>query len=238
MLDHMFFINKPINDAVLSPELIDSFKKDFNIAMQNAASTVQGVFMSPFESDEVRNSVSKNSCVLVNSNSHDNSIVRVEVPHYEKCERIPLRRSPIFASHNSTILFDRTKLSGEDGNNQYIEHEKIEGQFDLYRLRFNCMFITTTEEDEIKEDKITADFIDISIAHQNDFELIEFWNNARSVNILEKNTGIWVVVPDITTCINDLYKMLNLYECPENKREKREAKYVKMLEIASGGYYN
>jgi hypothetical protein len=226
-LDHMLFINKPINDAFLPPAVIEEFKKDFNEALTAASSAdlvggnfADGVFMSPFETTDARNNVSRNSFVLVTSEKNNDSIVRVEVPHFNKCERIPLRKTPLFASYNTTISFKRD------------EEEMLTGDFDLYRLRFNCLYVSKTDDDEFKEERVTADFIDISIASQNDAELLDFWNRGRSLNILEKNTGLWLIVPDLDTCINDLYKMLHLYECPENKRAKREAKYNKMKEIA------
>jgi hypothetical protein len=203
-LDHMLFINKPINDAFLEPEVIEQFKQDFNNGLNEAAAKAEfdatGLFISPFETTDARNNVSRNSFVLVQSIKHDDSSVRVEVPHFNKCERIPLRKTPLFASYNTTISFKRDS------------DELLEGDFDLYRLRFNCLYVSKNEEDEMKEERITADFIDISIASQKDAELIDFWNRGRSVNILEKNTGLWLIIPDLDTCINDLYKMLNLYE--------------------------
>lgn len=223
-LDHMLFINKPINDAFLPSEVVERFKQDFNDALNTASANADfaegGVFMSPFETTDARNNVSRNSFVLVSSEKHAESVVRVDVPHFNKCERIPLRKSPLFASYNTTISFKRD------------EKEMLKGEFDLYRLRFNCLYISKTEDDEFKEERITADFIDISIASQDDAELLDFWNRGRSLNVLEKHTNMWVIVPNLETCINDLYKMLNVYECPENKRAKREAKLIKMKEIA------
>jgi hypothetical protein len=224
-LDHMLFINKPINDSFLSDELIEEFKKDFNEALV-ASKPFDGTFISPFESDVIRNNVSKNSFVLVNSLVVDDSVVRVEVPHFNKCERIPLRKTPLFASYNTTISFKRD------------DEQTLDGDFDLYRLRFNCLYNSVDLNDEIKEERITADFIDISIAYQQDAELLDFWNRGKSINFLEKNIGIWIVLPDLDTCINDLNKMINIYDCPDNKKAKREIKYKKMIEIAQKYYEN
>jgi hypothetical protein len=211
-LDHMLFINRPINDAFMAAEDLVAFKEKFGETLA-ALEYEGGVFRSPFESEEARNKSSRNSFVLVNSVSHADSIALVEVPHFEKCERIPLRKSPICASYNSTISFKR-------------DHGEKAGDFDLYRLRFNCLF-----SKEGRDERVVADFVDISIAAQNDAELIDFWNHGRSVNILEPAMGLWVVVPDVQTCLNDLHKMLHVYDCPEHKRAKRQAKYDKIKSL-------
>jgi hypothetical protein len=42
----------------------------------------------------------------------------------------------------------------------------------------------------------------------------------------------WMIMPNIATCINDLYKMLNVYESAEGKKLKREARYKALKKIA------
>lgn len=232
-LDHMLFINKTLQDAFLTPELIESFKKDFNEALGDIQCDDGGFFMSPFENDNIRNSCSKNSYLIDNSQIHENSAVKVEVPHFDKCERIPLRKTPLFASFNKTISFKRDK------------NDSLNGDFELYRLRFNCVYVSTDSSDDSdtesqsggsdsmssKEEKITADFIDVSIALQDDAELIDFWNHGRYLNIMDKTSGVWFAIPDGMSCLIDLFKMLTVYDCPDHKKEKREKKYARLKEI-------
>jgi hypothetical protein len=42
----------------------------------------------------------------------------------------------------------------------------------------------------------------------------------------------WIIMPNIATCINDLYKMLNVYESADGKKLKREARYQALKKIA------
>jgi hypothetical protein len=46
----------------------------------------------------------------------------------------------------------------------------------------------------------------------------------KGLIIYDKFANVWIMVPDITSCIEDLYKMLNVYECPEGKKMKRQQK--------------
>ena len=185
------------------------------------------MYLTPFESDDIRNTCSKNSFVIRDSNVLENSVVRVEVPHFEKCERIPLRRTPLLASYNSSLSFQRENTMNAD----------MKGEFDLYRLKFTGLHVTfDAETKQSKESKISLDFIDVSIAHKDDAELQHFWNHGRCTQIYERSTNIWITVPDINTCLQDLHKMLFVYDCPEYKREKRRRKYEIMKSICVNGY--
>jgi hypothetical protein len=221
-LDHMFCLHKNIDDQFLPDEVIEAFANEFaaNLA---SISTPTTEFLSPLSDDSVRNYCSRNSFMIANSKVSDDSVVRIEVPHYDRCERIPLRRTPFFASHNQTIDFMRD-------NSDSI------GNFDLDRLRLNIKVIERDEEgDIIKEERIPVDFIDVSIASKKDSELLDFWKNGRCLYVLDKYVNSWLLIPDIHSCIADLDKMLNKYECPESKREKRNAKLQKLREILVHG---
>ena len=220
-LDHMFFINKDLDDCFLDKEVIESFKKSFTQELEQVV-LEDGTFMSPFENDLVRNSCSRNSYMIIESDKVPDAVIRVEVPHFDKCERIPLRRSPIFASYNSTIQFKR--IESED-------IDTFDGNFDLFRLRWSCLFIRKTDDDSMKEERVSADFIDISIPLQTDSELLDFWDYGKYVRVLEKNTGLWLNIPDLETCLHDLYKMLYVYDCTEAKKIKRIEKYEILKEI-------
>lgn len=222
MLDHMFFINKPIDNQFLCQEEIDQFKADFNEAIRAIPCEPNQVIMSPFESDEVRNSCSRYSFMLTHSKAQEDKVVRVELPHFDKCERIPMRKTPLFCSYNETISFKR-------------DDAELDGHFDLYRIRWNCLFVERNDSGEgplVKDHKITADFIDVAIASKDDAELIDFWKNGKFMSILDKNVMIWLNVPTIDTCVEDLYKMLHVYRCPEGKRAKRQLKYDILKRIA------
>ena len=217
-LDHMFCLHKNIDDQFMSDELIESFKKEFadNLA---SISTPTAEFQSPLSDDMVRNYCSRNSFMIANSKVNEDSVVRIEVPHYDRCERIPLRRTPFFASHNQTIDFVR------DNSNSV-------GSFDLDRLRLNIKYVERDEEGAIiKEERIPVDFIDVTIASKKDAELIDFWNNGCCLYVLDKNVNSWLLIPSIPSCIADLDKMLNKYDCPESKREKRNTRMQKLRQI-------
>ena len=213
ILDHMLFLNKPSPEWFLDDATIQQFKADLKAEFEQITG-FDGAFLTPFVNDEVRNSCSKHSFVLRDSVAHENSVVRIEVPHYDRCERIPLRKTPLMASHNSSISFSR-------GANAALK-----GEFDLYRLKFTGMYVGVDEgRNDMFENKISVDFIDVSIAHKEDAELIDFWHHGRCVNVYDHDLNLWVVVPDIYTCVRDLYKMLHVYDCPEHKREKRMKRY-------------
>jgi len=216
-LDHMLFLNKPFPDIFMSPQDIAGFKE----ALDNALTEADPRFLSPFSSDVVRNACSRNSFIIADSVGHEDSVVRVEVPHFEKCECIPLRKTPLFCSYNETLDFNRARSDQKDV-------QDLKAKFNLYRMKMVMMFLN-----EDKEEKVTADFIDISISSQIDSELIDFWSHGRCLTIFDPSINNWVWVPDMHTCMRDLYKMLNVYECPESKREKRQKKLDIMCQIAS-----
>lgn len=245
MLDNMFFVkgSNKYKDSemyqqsvLLKEELIEEFKKEYKDAIMaiNMAHARENVLiLSPFEDDSIRNSCSRYSFVLKNSKRQSDSVVRVEVPHYDKCEKIPLKKSPFFASANETIDFKR------DG-------ELLEGKFELYRLKFCNLVIELDDKgNTVKEERVAADFIDVSIASKGDAELTDFYSKARCEQIKDpeacewrvyregawKTVNCWLVMPNIATCVYDLHKMLNVYACPEAKKAKREARYKALMAL-------
>lgn len=221
-LDHQLFLHRPIENDMFDPAIIEAFQKNINKNINSLAPKFENViFSSPFESDEVRNKCSRNSFLITNSKSHENSVVRVEVPHFEKCERIPLRRSPLFCSFNETIVFKRDGAA------------KI-GKFNLYRLKMNVLCQTIDEDDQVsQDDKIPADFVDVSIPDQEDAELLAFWGRGRSVNVFDRDVGLWVTIPDLATVVMELKRILEDYDSCDSKREKR----VRKLELLHKAMY-
>jgi len=220
-LDHMLFLDRPINDAFLSKDEIDEFKMAFDKELDMRSSDSEK-FISPFTSDAIRNACSRNSFVIMDSEGHENSVVRVEVPHFDKCECIPLRKTPLFCSYNDTLNFNRV----DEKNGQ------MAANFSLYRMRFNTIVVTADDEsNDIKEERCAADFIDITIASKEDCELLDFWRHGRCMMIWHDYINTWTAIPDMHTCVYDLYKMLNVYQCPANKMEKRRHKYNVMQNL-------
>jgi hypothetical protein len=226
-MDHMFFLNKPIKDQFLDADTIESFKHDFNEAVKDIENDA-GEFLSAFESTEFRNISSRYSFIIDHSNAMPDSVVRVEMPHFDKCECIPLRKSPLFCSHNKTIDFNRQNGSAEE----------VKGHFDLYRIRWNNSFVPKEQPlpNKLIRENVAADFIDISIASREDSELIDFWEHGMCVMVHDEAANMWILVPDVHTAINDLYKMLYVYECPEAKKEKRMKKYEALKHYVNTHY--
>lgn len=228
-LDHMFFLDiadPDIKYKWMDESTIENFKRDHIECMQRIGA------ISVFESKEVRNVCSRHSFMLVNNSMYSDKVVKIEVPHFEKCDRIPLRKTPFFTSYNNTINF---------GNDDHLRN------IELFRIKCNNLILTPIDsvfvnfvynengqvklliEQKVQEERIPADFIDVTIASKGDCELLDFWNNGRFVNVLDVNTGVWLAIPDIKSCIKDLYKMLHVYDCPESKRSKRLRKYNLLL---------
>lgn len=255
-VDHMFFLNKPSADCFMDAPTIALFKEDLKMEFANIEDVGEEIvrMITPFEDDDCRNACSKNSFVLMDSLSSDNKVVRIEVPHFDKCERIPLRHTPCMVSHNSSISFCRTQQAPPASTNTtnattdatdttaatnasdttdatnaatHTNHTELKGEFDLYRIKLMGMCIDENDREHI----VPMDFIDVSIPAQVDAELIDFWNHGRCMNILDPILNMWMVVPDVPTCVRDLYKMLNVYECPEHKRAKRECRYAFMQSL-------
>lgn len=229
MLDNVLFADNADPDLKyrwFNDEQIQAFKQ------RHIEQMFECGLVSPFVDKEVRNYCSRNSFILANSNVYDDKVVRVEVPHFEKAERIPLRKSPIFCSYNKTIKFD---------NDNGLHRE-----FELYRMRWNNMALKQKEvrvsmdvtEHGVKMDiipcqdeRVTADFIDITIPGKNDCELVDFWTFRQFVGIFDPIIKAWVHVPPLFACIQDLQKMLTVYDCPESKREKRVRKMKVLREV-------
>lgn len=211
------FCYKPTSRAsgFFDPEMASAFKADYQKGLDKAT---EGTFSSPFATNEIRNKCSRHSFILVARET--DGIVKVDIPHFPFCERIPLKRTPIYVTDNNTLVFKR------DGEG------KIKGNFELYRVRINNLWSEGSSEGY---SKVAADFIDISISCQDDAELLDFWDTQKYIKIYEPLIEAWISVPDITSCIRDLYKMLFVYECPESKREKRQKKYDILRKIVSGG---
>lgn len=201
-MDGMFCYNNPMHDRFLSHEEIVEVKNTYS---ENLSKIIVpgGRILSPFSSDTVRNSVSRNSFVVTESKAWPDHNVKVDVPHFFMCDQLFLPRTPIYLSHNCTIRFKK---------------DEIIGDFDLFRIKVNNQ---KAFDNSSAWETVSSDFIDISVPNINDTGLNVFWKNAKTMNVLDSATGMWVEIPDIETYTSDLEKMLVCYDCPESKREKR-----------------
>ena len=216
VLDHMLFLDNP-NEQIkrmwgITDEVIDQFKRDHIEAMEKVGVT------SVFTDKKIRNMASRNSIVLMDSLYYDEGeqegqdqekkIVKIEVPHFNRCEKIPLRRTPIFCSYNEGFV-----------------HEFME------ELISKLSILEDKEKIKAKRcyKRVQSDFIDVIILAQDDVELTDYWGYGRHVMINEPVCNQYLQIPDLSSCLLDLWKMLNIYDCPVHKREKREKKYKLLL---------
>lgn len=231
-MDAMFFLTNNANTQQhpIDEATIKAFKDAVNDAVTNIIDENGGEFISPFLSNDIRNNCSRNSFLITNCNAHPDHVVKVEVPHFDRCERIPLKRTPLFCSFNESIDFDRDEAATKRGT------------FNLYRLRMNFLHVNVNSDNQsvtsdtdsnesngdidvnIQTERVAADFIDVTIHNQEDAELLNFWRYGRAIIVFDAPTGYWLVMPDLHTAIAELTRILTEYECPPQKREKRERK--------------
>lgn len=235
----LFARDDDVEESILRKDFVQQFKAFYNEQMALYDDGHNGRLVSPFESEIVRNACSKRSFVILNSDAKDDHVVRVEVPHLEKCEFIPLKKSPLVMSYNKTIRFDRD-----------VEGKHI-AEFELIRLRLNNMYQVVEHTDTIEDDltsegddvvstasdgtsihkryvrpkMVPADFIDVSIPLKGDADLIDFWTTGgsrRCYEIFDKFVGANIMIPNVNECIRDLSNILNVYTNSHMKTEKRQ----------------
>jgi len=229
-------------NSILRQELVQEFKRTYMNMLKDYEknSHENGMceyIVSPFEDDEARNLCSKRSFLMTEKIPSSDKIVRIEIPHFDKCECLPLKKSPLIVSYNKTISFDR------DAEGVY------KGCFELIRMRLNnlCVIpyyemqdtsIDTTSENASdigsvssshnvgnKTIVVPADFIDVSIPLKSDAVLEDFWSNGgfrQCYEVYDKFVGANVMIPNVNQCIHDLSNMLNLYNNGQVKTEKRQ----------------
>lgn len=243
-LDATLFTSEDMmEESILKKGFVNDFKEAYKDLVKEYSETGYKI-LTPFESKKVRNFCSKRSFIITNSASQEDHVVRVEIPHMNKCEFIPLKKTPLVVSYNKTIEFKR------DVEGEYI------AKFDLLRMRLNNMLVPdekeTSHEETIDIDDdndvisvneslyedaediyydfkrcrvIPADFIDVSIPYKNDAELLDFWNSGgykRCYEIYDKFIGTNLMIPNVNECIRDLSNILNVYTNSHMKIEKRQ----------------
>jgi hypothetical protein len=234
-LDNTLCSNTYNGGGMLSAEEVKAFKDAYAEALCDKE-VDGGVLVSPFTDDITRNECSRKSFIINKSVAEENQVVRIEVPHLNRCERIPLKKSPFVVSHNNTISFKRDKKG------------QFQGEFDLIRLRLNNMFMfnnssPSSDADsptqgspngQVRQKVVPADFIDVSIPSQQDAQLVDFWMHGgifRCIVVEEPATGIRLVVPNVDECIRDLHDMLYVYDHNQIKVEKRKERLDMFVKI-------
>jgi hypothetical protein len=227
--------------SILRQELVQEFKRTYmNMLKEYSKNSNENdrceYMVSPFEDDEARYLCSKRSFLITEQVSSSDKVVRIEIPHFDKCECLPLKKSPLIVSYNKTISFDRD-IEGV-----------FKGSFELIRMRLNNLCVIPDDEmhdttvDTTSENAsdigsvsshhvgnktfvVPADFIDISIPLKGDAVLEDFWSNGgfkRCYEVYDKFVGMNVMIPNVNQCIHDLSNMLNLYNNGQVKMEKRQ----------------
>ena len=198
MLDRTFFRPREGHDVLLSEDDKYLFRDMHIKAMENIA------VVSCFSQ---RNESSSNSIYLTKSEAMDDKVVRINMPHYENAEKIPLEYTPIMCSINDTIQ--------NIGDNGRIT------EFSLFRIKWaNCV------ESDDKFSKLSSDFIDITLLKQNDTNLLDFWKRggfaARSpLTCLVSKWGWKMTCSSLSECIHDLHKSLLVYNMTADKKERK-----------------
>lgn len=238
----LFTFEEKIEESILRKQFVNEFKESYRTLINSKNTEKEFKILTPFESKKVRNFCSKRSFIIVNSKSMEEHVVRVEIPHMNKCEFIPLKKTPLVFSYNNTIEFDRD-VEG-----------RLKAKFDLLRLRLNNMLVPNDQKNDNNEEVfedidlvsidgsviedsedvyydykkcrvVPADFIDVSIPHKSDAELLDFWNSGgfkRCYEVYDRFIGSNIMIPNVNECIRDLSNILNVYTSSHMKIEKRQ----------------
>ena len=218
MLDRTFFRPREGMDTFFNEVGQEAFKTSHILEMNKAGMT------SCFVSSEIRNASSANSIYITKSLACEDKVVRIDMPHYEKAERLPLDHTPVFCSINDTIR----KKDTETGRITDLT---------LFRIKWGSIIEVDTTDDSLSESsesggttasRIAADFVDITVLNQDDSELKDFFKRGgfrpRSPLTAFVNWGYWkLTCSSISECIVDLQKGIDLFDCPETKKDKKRA---------------
>jgi hypothetical protein len=228
ILDAMFFPagtrrTQLQSSSFLSDTEIEEFKTRMSVDLTNASPPC-ATYVSPFQNTHIRNYLSNHSFILIDSLAVPDKVVRVQIPHFEKCETIPLRRTPITVSHNRTLNFMRSASTATDAP---------DGSFDLVRLKMNVLCEHVCDDTKRRK-MVPANIVDISIPNAHDTELRQYWAFERAAPVQDQCLwsytdvdGLKVYVPCAQYLLKELENMLYVYDTTSSdpKREKRQKAY-------------
>ena len=208
MLDRTFFRPREGGDVLLNEDDKYTFQ-DLHIKAMSEIG-VTSCFLA-------RNKSSSNSLYITKSDIQD-KVVRINMPHYENAEKIPLDYSPIVCSINDTI--------------KNVSGDRIT-DFSLFRVRWGNIVEQDGSASDSGSDeathakKVTTDFIDITVMKQDDSSLMDFWNRKGFVHkspltCLVQKWGWKITCTSMDECINDLHKSLMFYDMPVEKKERKQ----------------
>lgn len=217
MLDRTFFRPREGHDVLLSEEDKYLFRDMHIKAMESIG--VASCF-------SYRNESSSNSIYLTRSEAEENKVVRINMPHFENAEKIPLEYTPIMCSINDTIrnVTDNGRVTA----------------FSLFRIKWgNCVSVAGSdsgsgETGSDKFSKLSSDFIDITLLKQDDSNLMDFWQRggfvARSpLTCLVSKWGWRMTCSSLNECIHDLHKSLLVYDMSAEKKDKKHEMLKKLI---------
>jgi hypothetical protein len=191
-MDRVFFKTQRASDV--TPPDFDIFEFiDTHIMMCENINMV-----SPFVDDDVRNACSYPSFSIVKHSVRDDVVVKINEPHFDNAEFIPLDKTPIFCSMNDTL-----------------------DNIVLYRMKWNFM---DTEAHHKSIDFIDCIIPRKDSTETQDFYNNGGFDNSGITIIINRyNTNI--TIPSLQVLCEDLRKCIYEYDCPESKREIREKRY-------------
>jgi hypothetical protein len=197
---------------------------------------------------EVFDKVSRHSVLIAHSEATKGDIVIIDVPHYDKCETIPMRRTPFVLSCNETVRFNRSKdkdiyedkeQEQEQQQQQQQEQEQVSdvlpyvGAFTLCRMKMNVLY---TDINTAESSIVSIHIIDVSIPRRDDYELQEFWRaSMEQVQIVHDEISyvdgsiIIRTFPTKEMMKAETERALAHYVIPEHKRQ-RWTERVEVLE--------
>jgi hypothetical protein len=133
----------------------------------------------------------------------------VDVPHFPGSERIPLRRTPLYCTHNDNIQFYRNAAG-------------LVGEFELFRLRLRGATYDRTVPTPRPRDPGASALLDVVLYHKDDDELRLAWSTSEVVTV-DAGGGVRVDVLSPQGCIADLLRMRDVYDVSSERHAKTEA---------------
>jgi len=242
-MDKAFF--KPSSDAeAYSFFATDELKWNFAERLCSKVATVAGAHCSM--TSDVRRNQSSNVSYLITRSDNDSVAepgtkrrLKIEQPHLDRAERVPLKFSPLYVTVNDTINCTRTDV---------VDGAEVETKvsFTLSRMKLSNLVVRPEATGRVRVylevggaddrisvqivvpyEKVSADFIDVWVGNQDDGELIDFERRGGFRGELTHMAHVFnvpVIMPTLAELRREYSRLLHVYDCPESKRERRERK--------------
>lgn len=191
-IDRLFFKKQSSNIKIDTNQFAQDIENQFQ----------KDNLISPFSSTEIRNEVSCHSYSILHSLAAHDKIVKINEAHFDYCERIPLHKTPIVCSVNKTI-------SNITSDGRTIN-------FNLVRMKMGAIGSA--------RGLVLFDCVDCIIPNINDDELTDFIEKMGfedQTTITVNRFGYKITIQNLHECYENLWNMVNVYNCPNNKKESR-----------------